>query len=232
MATHRPGGITGNGHLYIAAKAPRPGLVKTRLGAGIGHATATALYTAFLRDLGARFEGGPFRLGWYVTPDGAWSEIGPLVGAGTATAVRLQPDGDWSHRQRHLLETAAAEGERPVVLIASDSPHLTTAYVADAFRALHDHDVVLGPTYDGGYALIGMRGWHDVLDGVVMSTSDVASAIRRRAHALGLRVHLLPPTFDVDEPGDLDPLLRTLAIRDDLPATAAAVAANGCSAGA
>lgn len=84
------------------------------------------------------------------------------------------------------------------MLIASDSPHLGIEVGAAAFQALEDHDLVLGPTYDGGYALIGVRGGHDVLDGIEMSRSDVVDRIRARAHALNLRTAMLPATFDVD----------------------------------
>ncbi|MBI2323280.1 MAG: hypothetical protein HYU88_14575, partial [Chloroflexi bacterium] len=65
--------------LYIAAKAPRVGFAKTRLGEAVGQAQAVALYAAFLRDLAARFADAPFPVGWYVTPPDAWSEIAPLV---------------------------------------------------------------------------------------------------------------------------------------------------------
>jgi uncharacterized protein len=57
--------------LYIAAKAPRAKIAKTRLGHAIGHDNAAALYKAFLIDLAARFTDAPFALGWYVTPPDA-----------------------------------------------------------------------------------------------------------------------------------------------------------------
>ncbi|HEX4211936.1 MAG TPA: TIGR04282 family arsenosugar biosynthesis glycosyltransferase [Candidatus Dormibacteraeota bacterium] len=209
--------------LYIAARAPRPGQVKTRLAAGIGDDAAAALYAAFLRDLGARFESAPFRLGWYVTPTDAWSEIRPLVGAGPATRVRVQPEADWTDRQRHLLRRASEEGERPVVLIASDSPQLGLDQVTEAFAHLHDHDLVLGPTHDGGYSLIGMRGWHDVLSGIVMSGRDVADRIRQRARTLRLRLATLAPIFDIDEREDLALLDRYMTPGHDLHATRSAM---------
>lgn len=65
--------------LYIAARAPRPGFAKTRLGKALGHETANALYAAFLQDLGARFAAAPFPVGWYVTPADAWETLEPLV---------------------------------------------------------------------------------------------------------------------------------------------------------
>jgi hypothetical protein len=86
--------------LYIAAKAPRIGLAKTRLGNSIGHEAAIALYKAFLQDLAARFAGTPFGCGWYVTPPDAWPEIAPLVTPCGKTRVLFQGDGDWTKRQR------------------------------------------------------------------------------------------------------------------------------------
>jgi rSAM/selenodomain-associated transferase 1 len=213
----------GLGRLYIAARAPRPGQVKTRLARTIGDAAAARLYTAFLRDLGARFGAASFPLGWYVTPDDAWGEIAALLEPRPGTMVRVQPAGDWAERQRHLLRQAAAQGERPVVLIASDSPQLAEDMIAGAFELLRDQDLVLGPTHDGGYSLIGMRGWHDVLQGVVMSRSDVVPQICRRARALGLRTAMLEPTFDVDEASDLHLLEQALSHRSDLGATRAAL---------
>jgi glycosyltransferase A (GT-A) superfamily protein (DUF2064 family) len=65
--------------LYIAARAPRPGFAKTRLGKTIGHEAANMLYTAFLQDLAARFAAAPFPIGWYVTPEDAWETVAPLV---------------------------------------------------------------------------------------------------------------------------------------------------------
>jgi len=211
--------------LYIAAKAPRAGLVKTRLGAAIGHERAVALYAAFLRDLAARFAGAPFALGWYVTPPDAWPELAPLVGAAGEARVLAQSEGDWTARQRGLFRGAAGRGEDRVILAASDSPHLTVETVTAAFRALDQHEVVVGPTDDGGYYLIGLRGWHDVLHDIPMSTRTVLDDISARAAAFGLSVGRVETMFDVDEAADLPRLRHILTTRADLPATRATVAA-------
>ncbi len=68
-----------------------------------------------------------------------------------------------------------------------------------------------------------MRGWHDVLAGVAMSTSSVLSEIEQVVCRLGLRLALLEPTYDVDELEDLELLWRDAAVRDDLLATHAAL---------
>jgi uncharacterized protein len=74
-----------------------------------------------------------------------------------------------------------------------------------------DHDIAMGRTLDGGYYLIGMRGFHDVLSGVPMSTVTAAAALAARTDDLGLRLAELPLTFDIDEERDLEHLQRELA---------------------
>ncbi len=212
--------------LYVIAKAPRAGLAKTRLGASIGHERAIVLYRAFLRDLAARFSSSPFAPGWYVTPPDAWPEISPLTGE--TGRVLLQGDGDLTERQRELFQGAARRGERRTVLIASDSPHLTVEVVEEAFSRLDRQDIVFGPTYDGGYYLIGMRGYHDdVLLETPMSVGTELDGLVARSRLFGLSVGLLEPTFDVDVVEDLRHL-RPLALeRPDLRATRDALESLG-----
>ena len=209
-----------SGALYIAAKAPRPGHVKTRLAAVIGDVAAAELYGAFLRDLAARFPDAA----WFVTPLAEWAQLTDCY-LGRSARVLAQPPGDWTERQRAFFRGAAARGEERSILIASDSPQLRAEVVAEAFALLDRHELVLGPVVDGGYYLIGMRGWHDVLAGVAMSTSSVLNELVGSARALGLRVALLEPTYDIDEVEDLELLARDAAVRHDLPATRAALAA-------
>lgn len=213
--------------LYIIAKAPRVGFAKTRLGRTIGHEQAIVLYRAFLRDLAARFSSSPFALGWYVTPSDAWSEISPLTGE--TGRVLFQGEGDLTQRQRELFRGAVRRGEERTVLMASDSPHLAVEVVEEAFRCLDRQDLVFGPTYDGGYYLIGMRsqGPYDVLQGTPMSMGTELNGIIARARLSGLSVGLLGATFDVDVAEDIRHL-RPLALdRPDLSATRDALESLG-----
>src|SRR5688572_26357191 len=106
--------------LYIAARAPRPGFTKSRLGRAIGQLQAATLYAAFLRDLATRFAHAPIPVGWYVTPGDAWPELAPLVEhTGMSGPVIPQGAGDWTERQAALFAGAAARGEARTVLIAS-----------------------------------------------------------------------------------------------------------------
>lgn len=209
--------------LYVAAKAPRAGFVKTRLAKRVGDVAAAELYRAFLSDLSARLRGLPISTGWFVTPDEAWQEVSAVVGAGWSDPVP-QGDGEWGTRQDRLFRTTPDRDEQRVVLIASDSPQVGLAQVTEAFDALDSHDVVLGPVLDGGYWLIGMRTHVELLGAVPMSTSCVLVEILAEARRAGLSVHLLEPQFDVDEVSDLADLEAAVRSHGDMPATGAVLA--------
>lgn len=207
--------------LLIVARAPEAGCCKTRLGATIGMERAAALYAAFLVDMAARFtalggtRGRGFEVGWAYTP--ATCDFPKLLrdlgSAPFAPGTRFVPQegDDFAIRQANLLRWGAAQGYAATALLASDSPHYAPAAVEEAFVTLREHDVVLARTLDGGYSLIGMRGYHDLLAGVPMSTTSVADDLAVRATSLGLRLADLPVTFDVDEEADLALLYEALS---------------------
>lgn len=227
--------------LLIGARAPVPGECKTRLGASIGMEAAAALYRAFLVDLAARFTGSPgwvtrnYDVAWAYTPDVDFAEVLRDCGCSEPLSpVRfvLQEGEDWGVRQANLLRWGASHGYARTVLVASDAPHLSSDVVAQAFAILETQEVVLARSLDGGYSLIGMRDFHDVLSGVPMSTTSAGDALVARARALGLRVGETSVIFDVDEAADLGLLIETLA-PDGVaaPATWAALTSLGLRSG-
>ena len=229
----------GQGLFLIAAKAPVPGFTKTRLGATIGMERAAALYAAFLVDLAARFTPSPgedwgFDVGWAYTPAEA-DFAAVLTGIGCAPPppscrfVAQRGEG-WDVRQANILRWGCDQGYGRTVLVGSDAPQLPLAIVCDAFAALEEHDVTMSRTLDGGYSLIGLRGFHDVLTGVPMSTVSAADALAARAKGLGLSLAELPETFDIDEEGDLSHLRAALSPDGEAaPATWAAMCRLGLS---
>jgi hypothetical protein len=180
---------------------------------------AARLYGAFLTDLAARFTPGPgvdpgYDLGWAYTPaEVDFAAVLAGLGYPQPEGVRFVPqEGEgWGTRQANLLRWGHDQGYARTVLVASDSPHLARGIPALAFAALVEHDVVFGRVRDGGYYLIGLRGFHDLLAGLPMSTAGVAAALSARAAALGLSAAETPATFDVDESSDLDLLRAELA---------------------
>jgi len=200
--------------LVVVAKYPHPGQVKTRLGATIGYTSAAALYRAFLADLAERFvpagrEHG-FTVAWACAPGPG--QLQDIVGGDAQ--VLTQRGADFADRLYYLAEDMKTLGAQRLVITSSDSPHLATSLVRDAFSAIEPGRVVLGPARDGGYYLIGFDltpGAPDLFRGIQMSTPYVLHETMARAAALHFSVCLLPETFDVDEVGDLERLAEELA---------------------
>ena len=206
---------TGPGRvLAIVAKYPTPGVAKTRLAARVGARAAADLYRAFLEDLAARFtvaaERDGYALVWARAPGPG--DLREVVGAG-ARVIRQRGD-DFAARLHAVCADLRAEGYGDIVVSSSDSPHLPARWVRQAFAAIGDRRIALGPAEDGGYYLIGLRavgGVPDLFRGIAMSTPQVYAETVARAAALGLAVARLPETFDVDEVADLERLARALA---------------------
>jgi rSAM/selenodomain-associated transferase 1 len=209
----------------VMAKVPGATPVKSRLHAALTPEQATELYRCFLLD---RLEGlgalpGIAHVVAFTPPEAeaAMAALAPPV-------YRLVPqEGDGlGERLTHLFARLLGEGHGGVVALDSDSPTLPMAYVADAALTLAagDADVVLGPSDDGGYYLIGLRvACPPLFDGVPWSTPRTRAATLDRCHALGLSVRLLPPWFDVDTADDLARLRAGLGAAGAPPRTAAFV---------
>jgi hypothetical protein len=219
--------------LLVAARMPVAGETKTRLGRAIGMDRAAALYRAFLADLArtlaAASAAAGFDLVWtHSPPDADFRQAIAEIAGDAPERVRTLPqidDEDWGRRQRALLRWGHDAGYARSVLIASDSPQIGAGVIDEAFGALEASDVALGRVHDGGYWLIGQRGFAEIFDDVPMSTASAADALVARASALGLRVAEVPGTFDVDVEADLELLRAHLGACDgrDAPATWAAL---------
>jgi hypothetical protein len=107
----------------------------------------------------------------------------------------------------------AAPGRQRVVAFNSDSPHLPASVLGSAFEALTAHDIVVGPTHDGGYYLVGAKAAHPSLfDGDGMGTKSALEVLLARARGLQLSVAFTDPFYDVDVEGDLTRLAAELQL--------------------
>ena len=113
-----------------------------------------------------------------------------------------------------------------VVALDSDSPHLPGSILQSAFELLETSDVVVGPTEDGGYYLVGASAMHPRLfDPASLGTGNARDALLKNASALGLSVALTEAWYDVDLPEDLRRLAAELRIEPGrAPRTAALLA--------
>ena len=190
--------------LLVFTKPPIPGRVKTRLLGCLDPDQAADLHRAMLLDLLTEVGGGSFDV------IVAWAlEAGEALPEETERLPfqhELQMGGDLGER---LYGRLAANARRyaKVAAVGSDLPGLGAERIEEAFSRLdNDADVVLGPTSDGGYYLIGGEARTlpmALFEGVPWSTSAVLGATQRRCAELGLSVALLPLERDLDTPDDL-----------------------------
>lgn len=191
-------------------KSPRPGRVKTRLARRLGAEAAASLYRSFLRDTLEWLARFPARRRFlYYSPAGAARECARLA-PGEAFELRPQSTGSLGRRLERAFEELLDDGSR-VVVLGTDCPLLGSAELRLAFDALRQSDLVLGPAFDGGYYLIGLRrAQPELLRGIPWSTPDVLRATLERATDLGLSWAQLAPLGDVDTVGDLRRLQREI----------------------
>ncbi len=200
--------------LLVIAKRPAAGQTKTRLSPPLLPEQASDLYECFLRDTldVARAVPDVSRLVHYAPDEAAtyFAHLAPDFGRRPQVGDSLGP------RLDQVLTRCLAEGFQRAVIMDSDSPTLPASYVSQAFAALDQADVVLGPCEDGGYYLIGLkRPQSRLLRDVQMSTPHVLRATLALAQRDGLRVALLQSWYDVDTVQELGRLRADLAAEDN-----------------
>jgi rSAM/selenodomain-associated transferase 1 len=200
--------------LAVMTKAPRAGHVKTRLVPPLTHEEAAQLNICFLRDTADAIKkacGATARGVGVYTPVGseaAYSDILPRD-------FELLPQRGDSFGER--LAFAAADlfrcGFGAVCLIDSDSPTVSAEIYAKAIQLLlmPNDRLVLGPSDDGGYYLIGLKRNHaEIFERIDWSTDRVLEQTKQRVREMNLEVCSLPAAYDVD---DAETLKR---LRDEL----------------
>ena len=205
--------------LAIMAKAPVAGTVKTRLVPPLTSAQAAAVCRALLLDQfdHLRNFAGAERYVFY-TPADAGKSLGELAGADYIYLA--QSGGDLGARMHRVFADLSRLGHRNIVLIGSDLPALPLAILEQAFRRLAHGEprVVLGPSADGGYYLVGMnRPTPEIFANMTWSHDRVFVDTTARLDAGGRSYALLPAWFDVDVAEDL-PALARLAATESAPA--------------
>jgi hypothetical protein len=190
-------------HIGIFLKEPRPDRVKTRLAKAIGAEAAAALYTAMLGDTVtlARRAGASSELYFY---EGAWpGAFLPEILDGASLTIEQRGEG-LGARLAGATRAAADAGRLPILFLGSDSPDLPLSHLRGALTALADHDVVLGPSADGGAWCIGLRlAIEGFFDDLPWSAAETFEALVARGRALHLTIAEAPSWSDVDELSDL-----------------------------
>jgi rSAM/selenodomain-associated transferase 1 len=201
--------------LGVMTKAPRAGQVKTRLIPPLTAKEAAELNICFLQDTAAAInaaiaEGKAMAVAVY-TPVGAEQTYHGILSDNFS--LLPQRGEDFGERLLFAIEDLLRIGFESVCLINSDSPTVPASSFAEAVRVLlrPGDRMVLGPSDDGGYYLIGLKKLHrQIFEEIDWSTEKVLRQTMERAEELRLSVHMLPSCFDVDDRATLHRLCETL----------------------
>lgn len=196
--------------LILFAKEPQRGKVKTRLKGYLSSSGHLNLYKAFLKDeveLIKKIKSEDRIL--------AFDSFG-----GNPAYLKKIADGFLFHRQKganlgekmhDAFSFAFKNGASKMIIIGSDSPNLPGSHIKEAFDKLEKNDLVLGPAYDGGFYLIGLKKpCLEIFRGVKWSTNTVFEHTLRNASTLGKKTAILDKWYDIDEPADLMRLYNDL----------------------
>lgn len=190
--------IASSRSLVIFANAPEKGRVKSRIAADLGPDVALTAY----KTLAEHAVAAASQVDWCrktiaYAPNGTGDAMRNWFG--DLFDYRAQGDGDLGRRMVDALERAFADGADRVILIGVDCPGVTDAIITEAFARLDSADVVMGPSFDGGYYLIGMKKPHKALfTDIPFGTGDTLQKTLASARRASIRVSLLEWKRDVN----------------------------------
>lgn len=204
-------GAAGGGcTLVIMAKAVRPGAVKTRLAGCLPEDAITGLYRCLLEDTMALARSLDGVAAAIMAPAADVEDLRPMAGG---MQVVAQKGAGLAAGLESVFEHFCDGRPRRTVAFDSDSPHLPAAVLRQAFDALGSCDLVVGPTHDGGYYLVGAKAPHPGLFAArTMGTASALDTLLARARQLGLAVRATEEFYDVDVAADLSRLAGELRL--------------------
>lgn len=191
-----------NKQLIIFIKAPVPGQCKTRLIPYLDAELACEFYKELVNTCFKNITPlSNVDIAIYTTPDINNNFIQNLANTHPAS-LHIQQGNDLGERMHDAIHTSLKNHDK-CVLIGTDCPVLDKPYIDNAFKALDQHDMVLGPAKDGGYVLIGATKINTRLfDNINWGTRLVLEQSLKNNETAGYSTHLLNTLWDIDEPED------------------------------
>lgn len=195
--------------LIMFVKYPEKGKVKSRLRQNCDEDMVVRLYRAFIEDLIDRLSGGDYLFRIACHPQEREKDFPKEFG--DALSYIPQTGTDLGEKMHNAFYQCFSDGFKSVVIIGSDSPDLPQQIIKEAFESLEKGDVVIGPSYDGGYYLIGFERESftpEVFKGISWGEDDVCKSTMDILKSAGCRVHVLPLWRDIDHPADVVALIN------------------------
>lgn len=188
--------------LIVFGRYPVPGRTKTRLIPALGPAGAAELQremTESILDIALAAGIAPVR---FCYTGGTSRQVRRWIKR-PGLHIERQTDGGLGWRMQQAIASALKQGNQQVVLMGTDVPSVTVDQLKTAFDSLQNNDMVLGPSRDGGYWLIGLRRPADLFTDIAWGTDRVLEQTLAAGRRLKLRTAQLAPLQDIDNGNDL-----------------------------
>lgn len=186
--------------LIVFSRAPGRGGVKTRLVPPLSRGEAEELHRRFTTDMLRLAEGINSHLFLATTRSPEAEELA----RGFHARIMFQRGRHLGERMRGCFSEVFSSGYSSAVMVGTDIPTLPSSFIRRAFEELEETQVVIGPSTDGGYYLLGLkRPYRGLFGGIEWGGSRVLSQTLSRIRALGIKPACLPPWYDVDDGQDL-----------------------------
>ena len=183
--------MTKNRALAIFLKKPEPGRVKTRLAKDIGETGAVEAYISLYETVIREASPGQWDIILFIAHSTEGFDAYAYI-------KEVQSNGDLGHKMLDAFERMLEKYDEALI-IGSDCPYITATHIEEAYQALETKDLVLGPTRDGGYYLIGLKkAIPELFENINWSTETVFEETIAVASQLDLTYHLLPELTDID----------------------------------
>ena len=209
--------------LVIFAKAPIPGQVKTRLCPPLTADEEATLHGSFVLDILERTKGAGAKLKlpldrYLACAPSATHVFFKIMEERQGVKLMDQVGDDLGARMNQAFTTLFAQRYRQVLLMGTDVPTLPLDHFKQALTSLEHHDLVLGPAFDGGYYLIGLKQTSpELFADIPWSTDQVLRLTQEKAARIGLKVSLIQPWRDVDTLADLEALIEACTVESKKP---------------
>jgi rSAM/selenodomain-associated transferase 1 len=200
-----------NNNILLFVKHPENGGVKTRLAKDIGDTAAVSLYKCFVEDILSSLQSINARIWICYYPESARDDM--AVWLGSSYFYVLQKGGNLGKRLQHCFKSSFDKGFEKTIVLASDIPEISENIINNAFQCLEYKDAVIGPSYDGGYYLLGFNKKSyatQIFDDIPWSTNLVYEETLGKIEAYKLRYSVLDKINDMDTIDDI----RKFSIRN------------------